>query len=54
MHQLEQAVKLIQQPGNTKELSASEAKGLLENITNYTQSFILLNQSDRTVFRMRS
>jgi death-on-curing family protein len=46
MHQLEQAVKLIQQSGNTEELSATEAKGLLEIITNYTQSFILLNQFD--------
>jgi hypothetical protein len=46
MHQLEQAVKLIQQSGNSEQLSTSEAKGLLEIITNYTQSFILLNQLD--------
>jgi death-on-curing family protein len=46
MQQLEQAVKLIQQSGSTNELSATEAKGLLEIITNYTQSFILLNQFD--------
>jgi death-on-curing family protein len=46
MHQLEQAVKLIQQSGSTTELSATEAKGLLEIITNYTHSFILLNQFD--------
>jgi hypothetical protein len=46
MHQLEQAVKLIQQSGNSEQLSATEAKGLLEIITNYTHSFILLNQFD--------
>jgi prophage antirepressor-like protein len=46
MHQLQQAVKLIQQSGNSEQLSSTEAKGLLEIITNYTQSFILLNQFD--------
>ena len=46
MQHLEQAVKLIKQSGSSKDLSASEAKGLLEIITNYTQSFILLNQFD--------
>lgn len=44
--QLEQAVKLIQLTGEAKELSATEAKGLLEIITNYTQAFILLNRFD--------
>ncbi len=46
MQQLEQAVKLIQQSGSSAELSATETKGLLEIITNYTHSFILLNQFD--------
>ena len=46
MQQLEQAVKLIQQSGNSEQLSTAEAKGLLEIITGYTQSFILLNQFD--------
>lgn len=44
--QLEQAVKLVQLTGEVKELSATEAKGLLEIITNYTQTFILLNRFD--------
>jgi death-on-curing family protein len=44
--QLQQAVKLIQQSGGTEQLSVTEAKGLLEIITNYTQSFVLLNQFD--------
>jgi len=43
---LEQTIKLVRQTGQAKELSATEAKGLLEIITNYTQSFILLNQFD--------
>ena len=46
MHQLEQAVKLIQQSGSSEELNTAEAKGLLDIIANYTQSFILLNQFD--------
>jgi death-on-curing family protein len=46
MHQLEQAVKLIKQSGSSGELSATEARGLLDIITNYTQSFILLNRFD--------
>jgi death-on-curing family protein len=44
--QLQQVVQLIQQSGSSGELNAAEAKGLLEIITNYTQSFILLNQFD--------
>ena len=47
MEQLQQTVKLIQQTSGTDLLGAAEAKGLLEIITNYTQSFILLNQFDR-------
>ncbi len=46
MEQLQQAVKLIRQSGSKEQLSTSEAKGLLEVITNYTESFILLNQFD--------
>ncbi|HEX7846092.1 MAG TPA: RhuM family protein [Chitinophagaceae bacterium] len=46
MKHLEQTIKLLQQTGQGKELSDIETKGLLEIITNYTQSFILLNQFD--------
>lgn len=46
MQQLEKTIKLIQQSGISGGLSAAEAKGLLDIITNYTQSFILLNQFD--------
>lgn len=46
MQQLKEAVKVFRQIGDSDKLSESEAKGLLEIITNYTQSFILLNQFD--------
>ncbi|HVT85236.1 MAG TPA: virulence protein RhuM/Fic/DOC family protein [Chitinophagaceae bacterium] len=46
LEQLQQVVNIIQQSGNAGELSAAETKGLLEIITNYTQSFILLNRFD--------
>jgi death-on-curing family protein len=46
LEQLQQVVSIIQQSGNTKELSTIETRGLLDIITNYTQSFILLNRFD--------
>lgn len=46
LEQLQQVVNIISQSGKTKKLSAPEVKGLLEIITNYTQSFILLNRFD--------
>jgi hypothetical protein len=46
MQQLEQGLKLIQQSGKSEELNVTEAKGLLDIIAHYTQSFILLNQFD--------
>lgn len=44
--ELEQAVKLIQHSSQSDALQVSEVKGLLDIITNYTQSFVLLNQFD--------
>jgi len=46
MLQLQETIQLIQQSGSSTELSPAEAKGLLEIITNYTQSFVLLNRFD--------
>ena len=46
MEQLHQTIQLIETSGRTENLSLSEAKGLLEIISSYTQSFILLNQFD--------
>lgn len=46
LEQLQQTVQFISQRGNIDTLQLSEAKGLLEIISNYTQSFILLNQYD--------
>jgi death-on-curing family protein len=45
LEQLQQTVELIQKTA-TNETSLNEAKGLLDIITNYTQSFVLLNQYD--------
>jgi death-on-curing family protein len=46
LHYLEQAVKLIQNSSNDDTLKLNEAKGLLDILGQYTQSFILLNQYD--------
>jgi prophage maintenance system killer protein len=46
LDELQKVVQLISQSGNTDELQISEAKGMLDIITNYTKSFILLNQYD--------
>ena len=42
---LQKVVEVIQQSGKT-DVQLSEAKGLLDILSNYTQSFILLNQYD--------
>lgn len=46
LDQLQQTIKLITESGASAELHLNEAKGLLEIISNYTHSFILLNQFD--------
>ena len=46
LDQLQQTIELIQKTGKTDELNISEAKGLLDIITNYTQSFVTLNKFD--------
>ena len=46
LDQLQQTIQLIEKGGKTENLSLLEAKGLLEIISGYTQSFILLNQFD--------
>lgn len=46
MRQLELVVKKIQESGNSEQLQLNEAKGLLDIISNYTQSFVLLNKFD--------
>ena len=45
LEQLQQTIQLIQKSGSN-DVSLSEAKGLLDIISNYTQSFVLLNQFD--------
>lgn len=46
LEQLQQIVEVIQRSGNSEHLHLSEARGLLEILSNYTHSFILLNQYD--------
>ncbi len=46
LEQLEKVVEIVKQSGNIQELSTTEAKGLLDIITSYTQSFVLLNRFD--------
>ena len=46
LDQLQQVVQLISQNGTADGLQLREAKGMLQIITNYTRSFILLNQYD--------
>lgn len=46
LKQLQQTIQLIHQSGTAAELNLPEAKGLLDIINNYTQSFILLNRFD--------
>ncbi len=46
LEELGKMVQLIEQSGKTEKLQLSEAKGLLEILSNYTKSFILLNKYD--------
>ena len=46
LNELDKTVKLIQHSGKVKNLQLQEAQGLLEILSNYTQSFVLLNRYD--------
>jgi prophage maintenance system killer protein len=46
LKQLQKVVEVIQQSGKTDNVQLAEARGLLDILSNYTQSFILLNQYD--------
>lgn len=46
LEQLQQTVEIIRQTGGSRDLQLQEARGLLEIISNYTQSFVLLNRYD--------
>ena len=46
LEQLQKVVEVIQQSGKTETVKLTEAKGLLDILSHYTQSFILLNQYD--------
>jgi death-on-curing family protein len=49
--QLNQIVHVIQQSGATNSLQLNEAMGLLDILSSYTRSFILLNQFDSNSFQ---
>lgn len=46
LNQLKQTVQIIQKGIKDDELNVNEAKGIIEIISNYTNSFILLNHYD--------
>jgi hypothetical protein len=46
LNELGKVVQLLEQSGQTDALQLEEAKGLLQILTNYTRSFVLLNQYD--------
>ncbi len=46
LEQLQQTIQLIYQSGQAAPLQLTDAKGLLDIISRYTQSFVLLNQFD--------
>lgn len=46
LDELGKMVQLIEQSGKAENLQLQEAKGLLEILSNYTKSFVLLNQFD--------
>lgn len=46
LEQLQQTIQLISFGSNIENIQLQEAKGLLEILSNYTKSFVLLNQFD--------
>jgi len=52
--ELQKTIKLIQNSVDLKVLSSKEAKGFLDIITNYSSSFILLNQFDSNSLNLNS
>jgi len=51
LHELQQAIDLVRKTSGTYELSASEAKGILDVITRYMQTWVLLRQYDDEAVR---
>jgi len=50
LKELQKTIQLISQSTDTQDLKLNEAKGLLDILSSYTQSFILLNQYDHNSF----
>lgn len=53
LKELEAAIVLVERAKSTKQLSASEASGLLTVITEYTRSWLLLHQYDAGTFQAK-
>jgi hypothetical protein len=51
LDQLNQIVTIIEQTNKIDDIQFSEAKGLLDILSNYTRSFVLLNQFDSQNFQ---
>ena len=51
LEQLNQIVNVIQQSGTTDSLQLTEVKGLLDILSSYTRSFVLLSQFDSNSFQ---
>lgn len=54
LDQLQKTISLISQNRETENIQLSEAKGLLEIIQNYAQSFVLLNQYDSNDIKLNN
>jgi death-on-curing family protein len=53
LEQLHKVIEVINQSGKTDELQLNEAKGLLEILSHYTKSFVLLNQFDSSNLKIQ-
>lgn len=54
LEELGKMVQLIEQSSKVEEIQIKEAKGLLEVLSNYTKSFVLLNQYDSNSLSKKS
>lgn len=54
LDQLNQIVTIIEQTNKIDDIQFSEAKGLLDILSNYTRSFVLLNQFDSQNFQSKN
>lgn len=51
LEQLQKVVEVIERTGKTESLQLSDVKGLLDILSHYTKSFVLLNQYDSSILK---